>query len=100
MANDHSHFTLGSHIRLGSLDFLSTEVDHNLVLLPPSAPVDHATGIEEGRTMLHPTRSIDLPSNINSIIELMNRLRLWAPLELPQSPRAISNFDSSECGSS
>jgi hypothetical protein len=42
MADHHVCFTLGSHIRFGSLDFLCTGVDHDLVLLPPSVLVDPA----------------------------------------------------------
>jgi hypothetical protein len=36
--NGHPHirFALGSHIRFGSLDFLCTGVDYDLVLLSPS----------------------------------------------------------------
>jgi hypothetical protein len=33
-------FHLGSHIQFGSLDFLSTGVDYDLVLLPPNIDVD------------------------------------------------------------
>jgi hypothetical protein len=34
MADHRVRFTLGSHIRFGSLDFLYMGVDHDLVLLP------------------------------------------------------------------
>jgi hypothetical protein len=40
MATLHIHFALGSHIRFGSLDFLSTGVDYDLVLLAPSINID------------------------------------------------------------
>ena len=100
MANRHSHFTLGSRICFGSLDFLSTRVGHDLVLLPPSAPVDQVAGTKEERTMPHPTRSINSPSDIDLAIELMSRLHLRALLELPQSPGAAFDVDSSEYGSS
>jgi hypothetical protein len=40
MADHRIRFTLGSHILFGSLDFLSTGVDYDLVLLPPSVDID------------------------------------------------------------
>jgi hypothetical protein len=33
-------FALGCHIQFGSLDFLYTGVDYDLVLLPPSIDID------------------------------------------------------------
>jgi hypothetical protein len=47
MASHRTRFTLDSHIQFGSLDFLYTRVDHDLVLLPPSMPVDHVIGTEK-----------------------------------------------------
>jgi hypothetical protein len=43
MANPRIRFTLGSHIWFGSLDFLCMGMYHELVLLPPSMPIDHAS---------------------------------------------------------
>jgi hypothetical protein len=40
MADHRVRFILGSHIRFGSLDFLYTGVDYDLVLLPPSVDID------------------------------------------------------------
>jgi hypothetical protein len=40
MANPRIHFTLGSHVRFGNLDFLCTGVDYDLVFLPPSVDID------------------------------------------------------------
>jgi hypothetical protein len=40
MATPRICFTLGSHIRFGSLDFLCTGVDYNLVLLSPFVDID------------------------------------------------------------
>jgi hypothetical protein len=40
MAIPHIRFALGSHIRFGSLDFLCTGVDYDLVLLPPFVDID------------------------------------------------------------
>jgi hypothetical protein len=40
MAAPRIHFTLGSHIRFDSLDFLCTGVDYDLVLLPPSVDIN------------------------------------------------------------
>jgi hypothetical protein len=40
MAIPHICFALGSHIRFGSLDFLCTGVDYDLVLLPPFVDID------------------------------------------------------------
>jgi hypothetical protein len=40
MANPNIHFTLGSHVRFGNLDFICTGVDYDLVLLPPSVDID------------------------------------------------------------
>jgi hypothetical protein len=45
MANHRVHFNLGSHVWFGSLDFLCMGVDHDLVLLPPSTPVDLASSL-------------------------------------------------------
>jgi hypothetical protein len=39
MATPHIRFTLGSHVRFGSLDFLCTGVDYDLVLLPLSIDI-------------------------------------------------------------
>jgi hypothetical protein len=43
MADHHVHFTLGSHVWFGSLDFLYMGVDHDLVLVSPFVPVDWAS---------------------------------------------------------
>jgi hypothetical protein len=40
MANPRIHFTLGSHVWFGNLDFLYMGVDYDLVLLPPSINID------------------------------------------------------------
>jgi hypothetical protein len=40
MATPRIHFTLGSHVRFLSLDFLCTGVDYGLVLLPPFIDID------------------------------------------------------------
>jgi hypothetical protein len=40
MANPCIHFTLGSHIRFGNLDFLCTGVDYDLVLLSSSVDIN------------------------------------------------------------
>jgi hypothetical protein len=74
MASHRTCFTLGSHIQFGSLDFLCTGVDHDLVLLPPSVPVDHVTGMEEELIPLHPSGSADPPSDVDSVTESMGSL--------------------------
>jgi hypothetical protein len=43
MADHRVRFTLGSHIWFGSLDFLCMGVDHDMIQLPPSVPIDHAS---------------------------------------------------------
>jgi hypothetical protein len=78
MASHHTRFTLGSHIRFGSLDFLCTGVDHDLVLLPPSVPVDHVVGTEKELISLPPFRSAKPPSDVDSITESMGSLHLHA----------------------
>jgi hypothetical protein len=40
MATPRILFTLGSDVRFGSLDFLCTGVDYDLILLPPSVDID------------------------------------------------------------
>jgi hypothetical protein len=40
MATPCIRFTIGSHVQFGSLDFLCTGVDYDLVLLPPSVDID------------------------------------------------------------
>jgi hypothetical protein len=39
MATPRIRFNLGSHVRFGSLDFLCTGVDYDLVLLPSSVDI-------------------------------------------------------------
>jgi hypothetical protein len=92
MADHRVRFTLGSHIRFGSLDFLCMGVDHDLVLLHPSVPVDLAssTGFDERDGDLNPTgakgecvppspaESPDSLANIDSITESMASLCLHA----------------------
>jgi hypothetical protein len=99
MADHHVHFTLGSHIWFGSLDFLYTGVDHDLVLLPPSVSIDHAsfpgsdeqvrdldpTGVEGKCVPPSPTESLGSPANVDSIFELMAGLCLHA--NEAQAPR-------------
>jgi hypothetical protein len=82
------------------MDFLSTRVGDDLVLLPPSTPIDQVASTEEECIVPHPTRSINPPSDIDSAIELMSHLHLRALPELPQSPRVAFDVDSSEYGSS
>jgi hypothetical protein len=90
-------FTLGSHIRFGSLYFLCMEVDHDLVLLSPSVsapsmPVDLASppgsdervrdldpdGTEEECILPTPTGSSDSPADVDSVTKSMASLRLHA----------------------
>jgi hypothetical protein len=92
MANHHIRFTLGSHIQFGSLDFLCMGVDHDLVLLPLSVPVDPVspsgfdervgdldpTGVEGERILPSPAESPNSPADINPIIESMVSLCLHA----------------------
>jgi hypothetical protein len=92
MADHHVRFTLGSHIRFGSLDFLCMGVDHNLVLLPPSVLVDHAsllgsdervgdldpTGVEGECAPPFPTKILGSPADIDSISESMVGICLYA----------------------
>jgi hypothetical protein len=92
MADHRVRFTLGSHIRFGSLDFLYMGVDHDLVLLPPSVLVDHVSlpGSDERARDLDPTdaegecappspaESLGSPANVDSISELMVGLCLYA----------------------
>jgi hypothetical protein len=78
MANHHTRFTLGSHIRFGSLDFLCIGVDHDLVLLPPYVPVDRVAGMEEKLIPLPLSGSADPPSDVDSITESMGSLHLHA----------------------
>jgi hypothetical protein len=78
MASHHIRFTLGSHIRFGSLYFLCMGVDHDLVLLPPSILVDHVAGTEEELILLPPYGSADPPSNVYSVTKLMGSLHLHA----------------------
>ena len=81
MASHRIHFTLGSHIRFGSLDFLCTGVEYDLVLLPPSVPVDRAAGTEE-LTMLHPFGPAGPPSDVDSVTKSMGSLQLQVTPEL------------------
>jgi hypothetical protein len=78
MATHRIRFTLGSHIRFGSLDFLCMGLDHDLVLLPPSVLVDHVTGTEEELIPLPPSGSVNPPSDIDSVTESMRSLHLHA----------------------
>jgi hypothetical protein len=92
MADHHVHFTLGSHIWFGSLDFLYTRVDHDLVLLPPFVSIDHAsfpssdehvgdldpTDMEGKCVPPSPAESLGSPANVNSISESMAGLCLHA----------------------
>jgi hypothetical protein len=99
MADHHVHFTLGSHIWFGSLDFLCTGVDHDLVLLPPSVSIDRAsfpgsdehvgyldpTGMEGKCVLSSPAESLGSPTNVDSISESMAGLCLHA--NEAQAPR-------------
>jgi hypothetical protein len=91
MADHRVRFTLGSHIRFGSLDFLCTGVDHDLVLLLPSMPVDphlpssnervgdlDPTSVEGECTPPSPHESLGSPANVNSISKSMVGLYLHA----------------------
>jgi hypothetical protein len=92
MANHRVRFTLGSHIRFGSLDFLCTGVDHDLVLLHPSMPVDSTSplgsdehvgdldsiGVERECVLPSPAESPDSPANVDFISESMAGLCLHA----------------------
>jgi hypothetical protein len=92
MVDHHIHFTLGSHIRFGSLDFLCMGVDHDLVLLPPSMPdyptsplgYDQRVGeldpadTEWECTLPSPARSPNSPADVDSVIESMVGLCLHA----------------------
>jgi hypothetical protein len=82
MADHRVRFTLGSHIQFGSLDFLCMGVDHDMVQLPPSMSIDHATllGSDELVEDLNPigVESLGSPTNIDSIFELMVGLCLHA----------------------
>jgi hypothetical protein len=51
MATHCIRFTLGSHVRFGSLDFLYTGVDYDLVRLPPSVDIG---AISEALSSLRP----------------------------------------------
>jgi hypothetical protein len=86
MADHGVCFTLCSHIRFGSLDFLYMGVDHNLVPLPPSVPVDLAslpgsnkrvrdldpTGTEGECALPSLVESLGSPTNVDSIFESMD----------------------------
>jgi hypothetical protein len=91
--DDHRvRFTIGSHIRFGSLYFLCMGVDHDLVLLPPFVPVDPASplGSDERIGDLDPAGmkgecvpptpigSSDSPADVDSVIESMAGLHLYA----------------------
>jgi hypothetical protein len=92
MADHRVRFTLGSHIRFGSLNFLCMGVDHDLVLLPLSVPLDSASpsgsdervrdldpiGVEGECALPSPAESLDSPANIDSIVESMAGLCLHA----------------------
>jgi hypothetical protein len=92
MADHHVCFTLGSHIQFGSLDFLHTGVDHDLVLLPSSMLVDPASPLgsdervedldptsTEGECVLPPpTRSSNSPADIDFVTKSMVGLCLHA----------------------
>jgi hypothetical protein len=71
------HFTLGSHIWFGSIDFLCTGVDHDLVLLPPFVPVDYVVDTKE-LIPLPPFGSVDPPFDVDSVTETMGSLHLHA----------------------
>jgi hypothetical protein len=88
MADHRVRFTLGSHIRSGSLDFLCIGVDHDLVQLPPSVLIDHAsllsfnkhvgdldpTSVEGECASPSPVESLSSPANI----ELHLRVDGWS----------------------
>jgi hypothetical protein len=76
MASHRIRFTLGSHIQFGSLDFLYTGIDHDLILLPPSMPIDPIASTEEELIPLPPSESADPPSNVDSVTESMGGLHL------------------------
>jgi hypothetical protein len=92
LANHRVRFTLGSHIQFGSLDFLCTGVDHDLVLLPPFVPVNPAspsgcdervreldpTGTEGEYALPSPAGSPNSPADIDSITKSMAGLCLHA----------------------
>jgi hypothetical protein len=61
MADHHIRFTLGSHIRFGSLDFLCMGVDHGL----------DPTGVEGDCVLPSPAESLSSPTNVDSISESM-----------------------------
>jgi hypothetical protein len=90
MADHRVCFTLGSHMQFGSLDFVCMGVDHDLVLLPPSVPVDRVsfpgsdervgdldpTDVEGECVPPSPTESLSSPANIDSISKSMADLCL------------------------
>jgi hypothetical protein len=92
MVDHHIHFTLGSHIRFGSLDFLCMGVDHDLVLLPPSmldyptSPLGYDQRVGEldpadtewECTLPSPARSPNSPADVDFVIESMVGLCLHA----------------------
>jgi hypothetical protein len=92
MADHRICFTLGSYIWFGSLDFLCTGVDHDLILLPPSMLVHPASppgsdervgdldpaGTEGEYVPPTPTKSSDSPADIDSVTKLIAGLRLHA----------------------
>jgi hypothetical protein len=92
MADHRICFTLGSHIQFGSLDFLCTGVDHDMILLSPSMPVDPASPLgsderirdldpvctEEECVLPPPAGSPNSPADIDSITESMVGLCLHA----------------------
>jgi hypothetical protein len=92
MAEHRACFTPGSHIWFGSLDFFWTGVDHDLVRLPPFAPIHHASlpglderiggldpiGMEGESTSSSPVEPLGTLPNVNSISVSMGGLCLHA----------------------
>jgi hypothetical protein len=91
MADHRGCFALGTHIQFGSLDFLCTGEDHDLVLFPPSVSDDLASpsGFNEHVGDLDPTgveecvlpflaKSPNSPSKVDSVTESMVGLCLYA----------------------
>jgi hypothetical protein len=114
MVDHHVCFTLGPHIRFRSLDFLCMGVDHDLVLLPPSMSVNHAslpgfnervgdldpTGVEGECTPPSPTESFGSPANVDSISESMVGLCLHANEARASGGGSGPWFRSTEVGAS
>jgi hypothetical protein len=111
MANPRIHFTPGFHIWFGSLDFVWTGEDHDLVQLPPSVLTHHAFllgpdervgGLDlidkegESAPSVEPP---DLLLDINSISESMGGLCLHANEARASGGLHLhgSNLPGSEC---